>query len=540
MHARHAGSVSDASFLERFCTEHDEAAFAMLVRRHAATVWRVCRRILRHTQDSEDVFQATFLTLVRKAASIGKGAALGAWLYRVAFRLALQARERTSRRAHREQADQGVKADPAVAPDNAAVGREVASVLHEEIARLPKMYREAIVLCYFEGKSYAEAATELLCPKGTVSIRLTRARELLRGRLLRRGVAFTGTLVGWLAAEATPAAVSSVLVCSTLRAATTLALRPAAAAGIPEGVLHLLQGASKAMLWTKLKLAVMVLAIIGTGAGLWAGAASNGAAPQASPRLAPPLGDSGKGQGAGHPLARPVGVWERQAGPYDLRLRVDDHRLFATLSGVAKNKPFSVTLEADYEITKDSLAFGVITSVEEAVPTEHDWKCSDFIDQPFSAHFRVDAGSLTVKNLKFMGGQGGALAGVIQGRYTRADAAGDAETGKRVRVLPAGTADGPPDEAQVLRALPRVPAGVPGVYQVFRQDVQIVSERLRAQVDAPRFYPLIGRCRLHREHWKCTVIYTQVEESSYPFPCQRKRPRVEVVYIDKEHLEPAE
>jgi RNA polymerase sigma factor (sigma-70 family) len=552
LHARHDDGLTDARLLERFLSERDEAAFAVLVRRHGGMVWRVCQRVLRHAQDSEDVFQATFLMLVRKAGSIGRGAALGAWLHRVAFRLALEARARRDVRGRREQLDPDLAADSAVAPGGAAVDRELAGALHEEIARLPKKYREPIILCYFEGKNYAEAATELLCPRGTLSIRLTRARELLRGRLVRRGVALSGTLASWLAVEAAPAAVSSLLVRATLRAATALVLRPAVAAGaIPEGVLYLLKGASQAMLWSKLKLAAIMVAIIGIGASVWACAAVAGPALEA-PQVASSEG-GGKGWGTTHPSPRPLGTWERDSGPYHLRLRVDNDRLFATLSFTAENKPVSVTLEADYGVTTDSLLYGVVTSVEEGSAAERDRVCSDFIDQPFSAHFRVGGGSLTVKNLKFMGGKGGALAEVIHGRYTRADAAHSAAKRLRVPLLPPGggptftpdlevlpkdLGESPPDDAEILRAMPRLPPGTPYVYEVCRDDLQIVKERVRARVEAPRFYPLAGRCRLQHEHWKCTVAYTQVEKSSYPFPFQRKTPRVEVVYIDKDHLEP--
>src|SRR5262245_53362222 len=86
------GGLSDAQLLERFVATRDEAAFEVLVWRHGALVVGVCRRLLRHEQDIEDAFQATFLTLVRKAAGIGKREALASWLYKVAYRIALAAR----------------------------------------------------------------------------------------------------------------------------------------------------------------------------------------------------------------------------------------------------------------------------------------------------------------------------------------------------------------------------------------------------------------------------------------------------------------
>jgi hypothetical protein len=94
----------------------------------------------------------------------------------------------------------------------------------------------------------------------------------------------------------------------------------------------------------------------------------------------------------------------------------------------------------------------------------------------------------------------------------------------------------PVDEA--LRALPPVPRGVPGVLEVFRDDMTVVAERLTRQVDPPRFFPLVGEAELHHNHWKCTVYYTETVECSYPHPARTRRPRVEVVYIDKDYLVP--
>lgn len=93
-----------------------------------------------------------------------------------------------------------------------------------------------------------------------------------------------------------------------------------------------------------------------------------------------------------------------------------------------------------------------------------------------------------------------------------------------------------PDRAAILRAMPRVTRGVPYIYEEFRDDIEFNVEKLVDTVDPPRFFPLIGPAQLHHCHWKCTVFYTETITSSYPFPFQVKRRRVEVVYIDKDHL----
>jgi hypothetical protein len=94
----------------------------------------------------------------------------------------------------------------------------------------------------------------------------------------------------------------------------------------------------------------------------------------------------------------------------------------------------------------------------------------------------------------------------------------------------------PPDEAMILRAMPRVTRGVPYFYEEFRDDIEIVTERLVDKIDPPRFFPLVGPAQLHHCHWKCTIYYTETVESGYPFPFRCKRRRIEVVYIDKDHL----
>jgi hypothetical protein len=102
--------------------------------------------------------------------------------------------------------------------------------------------------------------------------------------------------------------------------------------------------------------------------------------------------------------------------------------------------------------------------------------------------------------------------------------------------FPPPLCEDPPDQAMVIRALENVSRGLPYFYEEFRDDIDIVTERIVDRIDPPRFFPLVGPAQLHHCHWKCTVFFTETVESGYPFPVRLKRPRVEVVYIDKDHL----
>jgi RNA polymerase sigma factor (sigma-70 family) len=260
-----AGAMTDGQALDRFRHERDELAFEVLLRRHGAMVLRVCRRVLRDPHDAEDAFQATFLLLVRKANSIGRREALAGWLYKVAYRAALRLRRQL---AHTATLITDAADEPA--PDPA--WRDLRPVLDEEVNRLPEKYRTAVVLCYFEGMAYERAAAELGCPKGTLSIRLTRAREILRCRLARRGITLAAVTLAMLLAHDAVAGLPTQLVDGTVRAGLLSTTNAAAARLISARVAALVEGMAKAMMLTKLKNAAAVLlaiALLGTGAGLY-------------------------------------------------------------------------------------------------------------------------------------------------------------------------------------------------------------------------------------------------------------------------------
>src|SRR5262245_38408832 len=197
------GALTDAELLRRYAGRRDEAAFEALVWRHGAMVLGVCRRRLGHAQDAEDAFQATFLALARAASTVTRRESVGGWLYRVACRVASRARLRAARRATKELPEVPASwGDPA----QELVWRTLGPVLDEEIDRLPTKYRIPFVLCYLEGRTNAEAACELGCPRGTIATRLAGARQRLQARLTRRGVTvYASLLAGALAQNAVAA-----------------------------------------------------------------------------------------------------------------------------------------------------------------------------------------------------------------------------------------------------------------------------------------------------------------------------------------------
>jgi RNA polymerase sigma factor (sigma-70 family) len=279
------GDPSDRELLERFLARRDPEAFAALVRRHGPTVLGVCRRVLRDGHDAEDAFQATFLVLAQSARSISRREALGSWLYGVACRVAWRARsDAARRRLHEGRAATRTEAVPG--PD--ATWDDVRVVLDEEVSRLPDRYRRPIVLCYFEGKTYQEAARLLGCPAGTASVRLARARDLLRTRLARRGLALSsGALATGLAGAATFAADASLLA----GAAASAVLWPAgpAAAGVSARVIALTQGVVREMVARKVKTLAGIILVVALATG-GAGALSRftAPAPVAAAEPAPP------------------------------------------------------------------------------------------------------------------------------------------------------------------------------------------------------------------------------------------------------------
>ena len=184
---------SDESLLRQFSVHGDAQAFEQLVVRHGPMVLGVCRRMLRDSHAADDAFQATFLVLVRRATSLRQPELLGNWLYGVAYRIAARARLQSVRRADHELRFPTM---PETNQTQEVERRELQEVLDEELNQLPREYRDPLVLCYLQGKTNAEAAQLLGCPVGSISGKLSAAREKLRSRLKRRGLVASAGLFG--------------------------------------------------------------------------------------------------------------------------------------------------------------------------------------------------------------------------------------------------------------------------------------------------------------------------------------------------------
>ncbi len=270
-----AAGLDDARLLERFLGGPgggSEAAFEGLVARHGPLVLGVCRGILAEPHDAQDAFQATFLILARKAGTIRRREALPSWLFGVARKVATRAKLDAARRRSRERfAALAASADrPAAGPDREP--EDIAALL-EEVDRLPPTYREPILLCYFGGMTYDAAARHLRCPAGTLSTRLNRARERLRSRLARRGLAVPAGLLLVGAAEASGAAPAPA---SMVRAASASGAVPAAVASLAE----------RTMAMMRFRMATMALLALG-GIGLAASASLAFPKPAEPPRAVP-------------------------------------------------------------------------------------------------------------------------------------------------------------------------------------------------------------------------------------------------------------
>jgi RNA polymerase sigma factor (sigma-70 family) len=285
------GVLTDKQLLDRFVNRADpssDAAFTILVERHGPMVWGVCRRVLSDQHAAADAFQATFLVLVRRASALKVDGSLAPWLYGVSRRVAARARATSERQKTRDPA--GLEA--IAAPPNKSSDPDDLELLDQEIARLPERQRATVILCDLEGKPHEEAARRLGCPVGTIESRLSRARQRLRNRLIRRGLdPASAPLFAQMAREAT-AAIPTTLINQTARLVTVFPAS-AASAALALAVATLAQGVIQMIWLAKLKplaalAATLILATTGVAVQQRQNAAPESAPPQSKPAAPKP------------------------------------------------------------------------------------------------------------------------------------------------------------------------------------------------------------------------------------------------------------
>jgi RNA polymerase sigma factor (sigma-70 family) len=255
---------TDRQLLNRFDVERDEAAFAELVRRHGPMVLGVARRVLQDAHDAEDVAQAAFLVLARKAASVCWRDSVGGWLFPVAYHLALKVRDGRQRRRARE----AMLALPDAARPHSEQALQIREILDAELQRLPAHYRDVLVVCYLEGRTQTEAAAQLGWTANEVRGRLDRARQRLRRRLIRRGLALSAASAVLPAlpslAPAAPISILNLTQAALAFAGPSTAVLASVASSqiLAQGVLH----AMKSSILKRLFLAALALCVGVAGA----------------------------------------------------------------------------------------------------------------------------------------------------------------------------------------------------------------------------------------------------------------------------------
>lgn len=325
---------TDRDLLARFVSDRCEDAFAELVRRHATVVLSVCRRVTGHQQDAEDAFQAAFMVLARRASQIAKPELLGNWLYGVAYRTALEARN--ARRRVKEQHPVSAMPEPAcpVPPDDTA---DLRAAIDEELSKLPEKYRAAVVLCDLEGLCRKDAAGRLRVPEGTLSSRLAHARKVLAGKLSRRGITASAAAVSTtLSRDASAVTIPNQLVLLTARAAT----RGLGGGFVPTDLISsrvstLTEGVMKAMIATRLKMmtgaGMVAMTLLGLGSAAVIGQnAPSQTAKAAKVALVVDLEDP-----ALEPPAKPEKEKPRPAEKFAARGIDDENVPYATVPGQA-------------------------------------------------------------------------------------------------------------------------------------------------------------------------------------------------------------
>jgi RNA polymerase sigma factor (sigma-70 family) len=493
--------LSNGQLLDRFIERRDEAAFSVLVRRHAALVWGVCRRVLGHHHDAEDAFQATFLVLAHKAASVRPREMVANWLYGVAYRTALKARGLSAKRRLRERQVSHMP-EPQTGQDTRWPDLE--PLLDQELACLPDKYRVAILLCDLQGKTRREVARQMKIPEGTLSSRLTTARTMLAKRLARHGLTLAGGLLGsLLSRNAAMAGAPASVVSSTIAAAGAFAAGKAAAGLVSIRIATLTQGVLKAMLLTKLKTTMCwVLGFVVLGGGL-----------SMHSRLAAQQGQAEK---------EPADATKRETVPASTRAEVTLNPRSLDFGVVGRGQTATQTLDVEYTGDFDWRITEIVKSAAAPFVVAIEKRDRDKQSNPRRVGYRL---ALTLQDVTPPGSfkqelliktndpDSPAHTVTVEGRIQDDAFFTTVKVGQLSYSLPFAF----PSAEEILRALPKT--------EPRPKNPRIHGELIAYVLDEPRFVPLVGRVRLSHAHFRCTVIDDQGKTI--------------VVYIDRDQLIPA-
>lgn len=250
--------MDDMALVRDYAERNSEEAFAALVRRHVNLVYSVALRQTGNPHYAEEVTQAVFVILARKAGSLGSKTVLPGWLYHTARLTAANFLRGEIRRTRREQ--EAYMQSSLNEQETDAAWQQVAPILEEAMGGLGEKDRNAIVLRFFGGKSLGDVGAALGTSEDAAKMRVNRALEKLRKIFSRRGVALTTTIIaGAVSANSVQAAPVGIVV--------TIAGAAAKGSAIPASTITLVKGVLKVMAWTKAKTAAVTGAVLILAAG---------------------------------------------------------------------------------------------------------------------------------------------------------------------------------------------------------------------------------------------------------------------------------
>ena len=242
--------MDDLTLLRKYAASHSEAAFETLVSRHLRLVYSAAMRQIRDPHLAEEVTQAVFIILAKKAGRISDDTILSGWLYKTTRFVAMAQTREAARRRQYEQESNMQSEDQFDAPN--LIWDQISPLLDEALAQLGEKDRQAVLLRFFEDKGLAEVGSYLGSGEDAARMRINRALEKLQRYFNRRGISSTtGIIAGAISANSVQAVPPALA-----KSVTAVAVAKGAAAS--GSTLTLIKGALKIMAWTKAKTAVVV------------------------------------------------------------------------------------------------------------------------------------------------------------------------------------------------------------------------------------------------------------------------------------------